>query len=83
MHSFIYINESFLAFSFFHSKKQMKFSAAYLLIAAAAVFTESVTASKGKVFDHILQIWFENQVKKKAFLFFLLGFYVTNTLLGL
>ncbi|KAG1406549.1 hypothetical protein G6F60_002844 [Rhizopus arrhizus] len=39
----------------------MKFSAAYLLIAATAIFTESVTASKGKVFDHILQIWFENQ----------------------
>jgi hypothetical protein len=43
----------------------MKFSAAYLLIAATAIFTKSVTASKGKVFDHILQIWFENQVKKK------------------
>lgn len=59
---------------FFHSKKQMKFSAAYLLIAAAAVFTESVTASKGKVFDHILQIWFENQVKKKLSSFSYLDF---------
>lgn len=43
----------------------MKVSGASLLLAAALASNGVLAAApKGKAFDHFLQVWFENQVRK-------------------